>query len=68
MLLKKYVNPELDITEWPDHLATHALIDNFEVINTITTARSINLNWAFQPQKRFCVLFLKFGLGYMPKK
>ena len=56
MLLKRYVNPELDITEWPDDLAMHALLDNFEVMNTITTARAINLNWAFQPQRLGCYL------------
>jgi hypothetical protein len=56
MLLKKYVNPNIDITEWPDHIALNALIDNFEVMNTITTARAINLNWTFQPQRLGCYL------------
>lgn len=56
MLLKRYVNPELDITEWPDDLAMHALLDNFEIMDTITTLRSLNLNWAFQPQRLGCYI------------
>lgn len=34
-----------------DHLSWQALLDNFIILDQITQARSINLNWAFQPQR-----------------
>lgn len=34
-----------------DHIAWEALLDNFVILDQITQARSINLNWAFQPQR-----------------
>ena len=56
MVLNKYVNPNFDLDDWPDHLGMNALIDNFEVLNMITTARAINLNWTFQPQRLGCFI------------
>jgi hypothetical protein len=56
LVLKKHWDNNLSIYDWPnlDHLAMNALIDNFEIINTISTAKSVNLNWSFQPEKLEC--------------
>jgi hypothetical protein len=37
-----------------DHLAWNVLVDNFRVLDQISTCKSINLNWAFQPQRLEC--------------
>jgi hypothetical protein len=56
LVLKKYFDNNLSIYDWKlsDQLAMHAIIDNFEVMDTITTMQSLNLNWSFQPQRLGC--------------
>jgi hypothetical protein len=56
LVLKKYFDESLSIYDWKldDKFAMHAIVDNFEVMNTITTLQSVNLNWAFQPQRLGC--------------
>lgn len=44
-----------DTSEW-DKYAWEVLLDNFIVVDMISTAKSINLNWAFQPQKLPCYI------------
>ncbi|NBT09083.1 MAG: hypothetical protein EBS98_09815 [Chitinophagia bacterium] len=56
LVLQKYSNKDIrwyDTTEF-DNLAWHAINDNFLVLDNITTARTMNLNWTFQPQRLHC--------------
>lgn len=56
LVLNKYSKYKIDWrnTEPFDHLAWHAIIDNFMILDQISTAQSINLNWSFQPQRLNC--------------
>lgn len=52
-LLNAFVDPTLDLTNYQDRTlecAWNALINNFGVLNTISTLRAKNLNWYFQPE------------------
>lgn len=53
LVMNKFSNYKIDWrnTESQDYLAWPALIDNFVILDQISQARSINLNWAFQPQR-----------------
>jgi hypothetical protein len=56
LVLQKYFNNDLtwNNTAEFDGLAWHALNDNFLVLDNISTARTMNLNWTFQPQRLHC--------------
>ena len=56
LVLNKYSKHRIDWrnTTAMDDLAWPALLDNFVLLDQITTARSINVNWAFQPQRLHC--------------
>lgn len=58
LVLKKHCK-QLQHLNWADtsaydHLAWAAMVDNFRVLDQIQTCRSLNLNWAFQPQRLNC--------------
>lgn len=56
LVLQKYARKDFDWqnTSQYDAFAWHALVDNFTVLDSISTARTLNLNWAFQPQRLAC--------------
>jgi len=56
LILKKYLDNNLSIYNWdmPEMWTMHSFVDNFEIMDTITTLKSLNLNWAFQTQRLGC--------------